>query len=268
MKKSIYIFLSLILLFISTSCSNNKNEDKLKEIKQKGVITLAVSPDYPPYEFYTSENGKVKVVGADIYLAEEIAKKLGVKLEIVQISFDSLLPALTSDRVDMVISGMNPSEERRKAVDFSDVYYISGSAFIIKKGTEDINSLEDLSNKKIGVQKGSIQEKYLMDELKIKTSQIQALSDVPSVLQDLENQNVDVVFLAEDVSQISLSKNKNLEISNFKLEKDAEADGMAIAFKKGNNKTLLKEINEVIEKIVKENEFEKQLNKYAVLVSE
>lgn len=69
-----------------------------------------ISLDYPPYEFYVSENGKVKIVGADIQLAEEISKKLGVELEIVQLSFDSLLPALTSGRVDMVISGMNPNK--------------------------------------------------------------------------------------------------------------------------------------------------------------
>lgn len=268
MKKLLLTILSMFLLITTTACGNKKDVEQLQSIKEEGKITLAVSPDYPPYEFYIAENGKVKVVGADIYLAEEIAKNLGVELEIVQLSFDSLLPALTSGRVDMVISGMNPSEERRKAVDFSDIYYVSGSAFIIKKGTDDLKSIEELKTKKIGVQKGSIQEKYLLEELNIPMSNIQSLADVPSVLQDLENQNIDVVFLAEDVSKISLSKRPELTISNLKLEKDAESDGMAIAFRKGKNQELLTEVNKVIEKISKNNDFEKQLNKHAALVSE
>lgn len=268
MKKIFSILITIILLFTFTACSKDSNVDKLEQIKKKGKITLAVSPDYPPYEFYIAENGEVKIVGADIYLAEEIAKGLDVELEIVQLAFDSLLPALKSGRVDMVISGMNPSEERRKVVDFSDVYYVGGSSFIVNKDSEDIKSLEDLNTKKIGVQKGSIQEKYLLEELNIPDSNIHSLTDVPSVLQDLENQNIDVVFLAEDVSKISLSKQTSLVISNFKLEKDAESDGMAIAFEKGNNDKLLTEVNKVIAKITQENEFEKQLNKYASLVTE
>lgn len=267
MKKLLMMLLSISLLFV-TACGNDNNEDKLQQIKEKGVLTLAVSPDYPPYEFYIAEDGKVKVVGADIYLAEEIAKSIGVEIELVQLSFDSLLPALTSGRVDMVISGMNPTDERKKAVDFSDVYHVSGSAFIVKKGKVTLNSVEDLQNKKIGVQKGTIQEQFLLEELGISQSNVQSLADVPSILQDLENENIDIVFLAEDVSQIALSKQTSLEILDFKLEKDAEEDGMAIAFKKGNNSSLISEVNKVIAEIQKNNEFKNQLKKYSALVAE
>lgn len=266
MKKFYMFLLSIFLIIISVGCSED-NTNGLDKIKKKGKITLAVSPDYPPYEFFTSEDGEIKVVGADIYLAEEIAKKLDVELEIVQLSFDSLLPALTSGRVDMVISGMNPSEERRKVVDFSNNYYVGGSAFIINKNKDDIKSLEELKTKKIAVQKGSIQEKYLLDELGLDRDNIQSLSDVPNLLQDLKNNNVDAVFLAEDVSKISLKKEDSLTISSFVLEKDAESDGLAIAFKKGNNDTLLTEVNKVIDEIVENNKFEEQLIKYGELVA-
>lgn len=266
MKKIYLILLSSLLIFM-TACSN-KDTDKLSSVKEKEKITLAVSPDYPPYEFYYAKNGKVEIVGADIYLAKEIANHLGVELEIIQLSFDSLLPALTSSRVDMVISGMNPNEERRKVVDFSDIYYISGSAFIVNQDSKDIASVDDLKTKRIGVQKGTIQEKYLIDELGIDQKNIQSLADVPSVLQDLSNKNVDVVFLAEDVSQISISKKENLKLSEFKLQKDAESDGMAIAFRKGNNQSLIDEVNKVIQKIKNENQFEEKLKFYADLAAE
>ncbi|MDO4814795.1 MAG: transporter substrate-binding domain-containing protein [Gemella sp.] len=264
MKKYLYLLMSLFLVFL-TACSN-PNVDKLSEIKEKGKITLAVSPDYPPYEFYTAENGQVKVVGADIFLAEEIAKELGVKLEIVQLSFDSLLPALNSGRVDMVISGMNPNEERRQVVDFSDTYYVSGSAFIVKN--KDITSEEDLKKMRIGVQKGSIQEKFLLDEMKLPMDNLQALADTPSLLQDLSNENIDAIFMAEDVSKISLAKEKDLKLSTFKFAKDAESDGMAIAFEKSNNADLITEVNKVVNKLKSENKFEQELNKYAALVAE
>ncbi|MBU0278915.1 MULTISPECIES: transporter substrate-binding domain-containing protein [unclassified Gemella] len=267
MKKIYLLFISFIILITLTACSNKSAVNKLDEIKEKGKLSLAVSPDYPPYEFYVAENGSVKIVGADIQLAQEVAKKLGVELEIVQLSFDSLLPALTSGRVDMVISGMNPNKERRQVVDFSDIYYVSGSAFIVRQDDKDITSIDDLKTKKIGVQKGTIQEKALLDDLKISQENIQSLADVPSVLQDLINKNVDVVFLAEDVSQISLNKYPSLKISSFKLEKDAELDGMAIAFSKGNNAELISAVNEVIKKQNSENIFAKELEKYAALAA-
>ncbi|MBF0846174.1 arginine ABC transporter substrate-binding protein, partial [Streptococcus danieliae] len=70
MKKLYLFLLSLCFIFIASACSKQGNLDKLSEIKENGKITVAVSPDYPPYEFYVAENSNVKVVGADIFLAE------------------------------------------------------------------------------------------------------------------------------------------------------------------------------------------------------
>ena len=122
MKKLLLFITSIITVVTLTACSSSSTKNKLQEVKEKNKIVLGVSPDYPPYEFLTTENGNKKVVGADIYLAEQVAKKLGVQVEIQQMAFDSLIAALNANKVDMVISGVNPTEERKKAVDFSDVY--------------------------------------------------------------------------------------------------------------------------------------------------
>ena len=82
-----------------------------------------------------------KLLGADIYLAEQVAKKLGVQVEIQQMAFDSLIAALNANKVDMVISGVNPTEERKKAVWFSDVYYRSKGIFVVNKDSEEIKSV-------------------------------------------------------------------------------------------------------------------------------
>ena len=83
MKKLLLLITAMVAAITLTACSGAKTtKTKMDEIKEKGKIVLGVSPDYPPYEFTTTENGQKKVVGADIYLAQEIAKKLGVEVEI------------------------------------------------------------------------------------------------------------------------------------------------------------------------------------------
>lgn len=114
MKKLLLFITSIITVVTLTACSSSSTKNKLQEVKEKNKIVLGVSPDYPPYEFLTTENGNKKVVGADIYLAEQVSKKLGVQVEIQQMAFDSLIAALNANKVDMVISGVNPTEERKK----------------------------------------------------------------------------------------------------------------------------------------------------------
>ena len=138
MKKLLLFITSIITVVTLTACSSSSTKNKLQEVKEKNKIVLGVSPDYPPYEFLTTENGNKKVVGADIYLAEQVSKKLGVQVEIQQMAFDSLIAALNANKVDMVISGVNPTEERKKAVDFSDVYYTSKGIFVVNKDSEEI----------------------------------------------------------------------------------------------------------------------------------
>ena len=126
MKKLILFITSIITVFTLTACSSSSSKNKLEEVKSKGKIVLGVSPDYAPYEFLTTENGNKKVVGA-----EQIAKKLGVEVEIQEMGFDSLIASLNANKVDMVISGINPTDERKKAVDFSDVYYTGKGIFVV-----------------------------------------------------------------------------------------------------------------------------------------
>ncbi|MGX7111802.1 transporter substrate-binding domain-containing protein [Gemella cuniculi] len=272
MKKLVLFLIAITTVFTLTACSNkSNNKSMMDDIKEKGKIVLGVSPDYPPYEFLTSENGQKKVVGADIYLAEKISEKLGVKVEIQEMAFDSLIAALNANKVDMVISGINPTEERRKAVDFSDVYYTSKGIFVVNKDSEEIKSAVDLKGKKIGVQKGSTYETYAKEQLKVDDKDLQSLTDVPSLLQDLKNKKIDVVLIPDDVAKIAINKSNDIKISSFSAENDPEATGMAIAFKKAkddNNKELLEQVNAVIKEIKEKNLFEQELDKYAKLAAE
>lgn len=271
MKKLLLLITAMVAVITLTACSGAKTtKTKMDEIKEKGKIVLGVSPDYPPYEFTTTENGQKKVVGADIYLAQEIAKKLGVEVEIQEMAFDSLIAAVNANKVDMVISGVNPTEERKKAVDFSDIYYTGKGIFVVNKDSAEIKSVADLKGKKVGVQKGSTYETYAKEQLKIEDKDLQSLTDVPSLLQDLKNKKIDVVLIPDDVAKIAINKYNDIKISTFSAENDPEATGMAIVFKKAkddSNKTLLEQVNAVIKEIKEKNLFEKELDKYAKLAA-
>ena len=272
MKKLLLLITAMVAAITLTACSGAKTtKTKMDEIKEKGKIVLGVSPDYPPYEFTTTENGQKKVVGADIYLAQEIAKKLGVEVEIQEMAFDSLIAAVNANKVDMVISGVNPTEERKKAVDFSDIYYTGKGIFVVNKDSAEIKSVADLKGKKVGVQKGSTYETYAKEQLKIEDKDLQSLTDVPSLLQDLKNKKIDVVLIPDDVAKIAINKYNDIKISTFSAENDPEATGMAIAFKKGkndSNKELLEQVNAVIKEIQDQKAFEKELDKYAKVAAQ
>ena len=108
----------------SNKASDNNSTDLLETIQEKGKLVVGMSADYAPYEFhYIDENGKDVIGGFDVDIANEIADAIGVELVIQEMDFDALVSALPAGKVDVVISGMNPTEERAKVVDFSDIYY-------------------------------------------------------------------------------------------------------------------------------------------------
>lgn len=158
----------------------------LSDIKSKGKLVVGTSADYPPYEFHTMANGKDEIVGFDIDIAKEVAKELGVELEVKDMDFDGLLVALQAGKVDMVFAGMTPTDERKENADFSDIYYTATHRFILRSGEEgSVKSFDDLKGKKIGVQKGSIQEGIAKDNFD--EANIKSLAKVTDLVLDLKN---------------------------------------------------------------------------------
>ena len=113
-KKFIITGLVTVMSLGLAACgsSNKKSESVMDSIKEKNKVVVGLSADYAPYEFHIIENGQDKIVGFDVNLAEEIAKDLGVELEIKEMEFDSLITALPAGKIDLIISGMNPTPKR------------------------------------------------------------------------------------------------------------------------------------------------------------
>ena len=222
----------------------------LEAIKSKGKLVVGTSADYAPYEFHTQIDGKDQIVGFDIEIAKQFAKDLGVELEIKDMAFDGLLVALQADKVDMVFAGMTPTDERKQNVDFSDIYFTATHRFMLRSGEEaSITKIEDLKGKKIGVQKGSIQEGIAKDNFE--AGNIKALDKVPDLVLDLKNKKVDAVLVESTVADITVQKNTGVAIAD-KLEVKDPDGGCAIAMKKGSDE-LKTEINKTLKKLKDED---------------
>ena len=134
----------------------------LQEIKDSGKLVVGTCADYPPYEWHLVQDGEDKIIGFDIDIAQAIADELGVELEVMDMDFDGLIPALSTGKVDMIIAGMNPTEERKQSVDFTDIYYTQKDALVIKsEDAKDIRSENDLKKSSLATQKATIQEDVL-----------------------------------------------------------------------------------------------------------
>lgn len=273
LKKLLALGLVAVLAVGLVGCGNKSsdnsggNQTALEQIKKNKKLVVATSPDYPPFEFMVSEGGKSKIVGADIDLAQKIADKLGVELEIKAMDFDALLPALQAGKVDMVITGMTPNEKRKKAVDFSDIYFKGENAVIVNaKDAGKFTSEDQLKKAKLGVQKGSTQETYVKDNLKV--TNYKALVAVPDLIADMKNGNIDAVVLNSKVAGINVTKYDGIKVvENLKLTSGGDEEAMAVAIKKGDNADLIKLTNEVIKELQDSGEYDKILANAVDLVS-
>jgi ABC-type amino acid transport substrate-binding protein len=251
-KKVIGITITILIAFSLFGCSGSKDGkvsaqvSKLDKLKAKGKIVIGTSADYPPYEFHKSIEGKDTIVGFDIEIAKEIAKDLGVELEIKDMKFDGLLAALETGNIDFVAAGMTPTEDRKKNVDFSEIYYTAVQCIIVRAEDEStIKSLEDLKNKKVGVQKGAVQEQLAKEQLT--SSEIKPLGKVSDLILSLSTKKVDAVIVELPVAKAYVQQNSALVLSKIQLK--TEEEGSAVAVKKGNE-DLVNSINTTIDRLV------------------
>jgi polar amino acid transport system substrate-binding protein len=226
-----------------------KELGKIEKIRKAGRIIVGTSADYPPYEFRLLPEMEDEIVGIDIDIAEAIAADLNVKLEIKNVDFHNLFDELTADRIDLILAGLAPTQDRMKIVDFSVPYYQAIQNMLIRsKDMEKIKVLEDLRGKIVGTQTGSIQED--MARSMIVGATFVTLPTIQKLIDGLINEKLDAVILEKPVADAYVFKNSAL--LNLECDSDRTPLGSAAAVKKGNA-DLLRRINEILEKLIKEN---------------
>ena len=230
----------------SNKASDNNSTDLLETIQEKGKLVVGMSADYAPYEFhYIDENGKDVMGGFDVDIANEIADAIGVELVIQEMDFDALVSALPAGKVDVVISGMNPTEERAKVVDFSDIYYNSQHGILVR--TEDADKYKtfaDLEGAKVGAQLGSTQEQIAKAE--IPNADLQLLANVNNLILELKSGKVDAIVMEKPVAEMAVKNNPDLTVGEPTYEEKTGGNAVGVA---KNNPELLAKINEVINEL-------------------
>ena len=230
----------------SNKASDNNSTDLLETIQEKGNLVVGMSADYAPYEFhYIDENGKDVIGGFDVDIANEIADAIGVELVIQEMDFDALVSALPAGKVDVVISGMNPTEERAKVVDFSDIYYNSQHGILVR--TEDADKYKtfaDLEGAKVGAQLGSTQEQIAKAE--IPNADLQLLANVNNLILELKSGKVDAIVMEKPVAEMAVKNNPDLAVGEPTYEEKTGGNAVGVA---KNNPELLAKINEVINEL-------------------
>ena len=226
--------------------SKGESVDLLTTIQEKGKVVVGMSADYAPYEFhYIDENGKDVIGGFDVDIANEIASALGVELVIQEMDFDVLVSALPAGKVDLVISGMNPTEKRAKVVDFSDVYYNSQHGILVRAEDKDkFKTFADLEGVKVGVQLGSTQEEIAKTE--IPNVDLQQLANVNNLILELKAGKVDAIVMEKPVAEMAVKSNPELAVGIPSYEEKTGGNAVGIA---KNNPELLAKVNEVINEL-------------------
>lgn len=270
MKKKFIEIIAIIGLLVTmipfenaqaADSKTSSNDQSLAEIQKKGVLVLGTSPDYAPYEFQTTKNGKSVDVGMDISIAKQIAKDLGVKLKIKNMDFDSLLVALQTGKVDMVMAGMNPTPARRKNVTFSNIYYQGGQDIVINKKDNKIYKNKDsFANKTVGAQTGTMQ--YNMAKKQISNVKVKGFDKGADLILALQTNKIDGIVMEKPSAEAYVKNNPQLSLvkGGFTLSKDESSS--AIAFQKGSN-TLAAAVNKSLAKIKKKDLINKEYLKDA-----
>lgn len=236
----------------------------MKRIKESGKLILGTSADYPPYEFHKSINGKDEIVGFDIEVAREIAKDLGVTLEVKDMKFDGLLAALDQGVIDLVVAGMSPTPERAKSVDFSNIYYQSKQMLVVRAADKDIITSKDaMSGKTIGVQKGAIQEAIAADQFSKSTPM--ALGKISDLILALKSKRVDAAIIEYPVALANVNANPDLFMTAIEIP--MESEGTAAAMKKGNP-DFVESVNKTLDRLISEKLIEQFVADATALVEQ
>ena len=238
--------LSALLLGIATASA----EATLEKIKRTGVMTSANTFSYPPFGFI--EDGKQ--VGFDVDLGNEIARRMGVKLTFEAIDFRGIIAALTSGRVDLLITGMVYTPDRAQRIDYSEPYFDGGVAAAFPPD-RPISKPDDIIGKRVGVEIGSAGDKYVREKYESRV-EIKTYDTVFLALKDLENGRLDV-FVGSVAPMRYILRN----MPTLKASETWDSRIQAANTRK-EDKDLLKEINTHLLAMKKDGTYNKLVSKW------
>ncbi len=216
----------------------------------EGILTMGTNAAFPPYEYYEGDT----VVGIDAEIAQAIAEKLGLSLEIVDMDFNSIITAVQSGKVDVGIAGMTVDPERLENVDFTDSY-ATGVQVVIVTEDSDIASVDDLEGKLIGTQEGTTGWSYCSEDYG--DDMVIPYTNGATAVQALLDGKVDCVVIDQQPALSFVEANEGLKI----LETEYAVEDYAIAVSKDNT-ALRDAINTALNELIEDGTVQGILDKY------
>ena len=217
---------------------------------EEGKLIMSTNAAFPPYEM-TTDNGGYE--GIDVEIAQAIADKLGLELQIDDMGFDAALEAAQSGMSDMVMAGVTVNEDRLAVMDFSDSYATGVQVIIVKEGSDV--TLDNLGEQLIGVQDATTGWQYCTDDFG--SDHVAAFDNGITAVQALMNDQVDCVVIDQGPAQSFVEQNPGLTI----LDTEYTVEDYAIGVKKGNT-ALLDAINNALSELKEDGTIQSIVDKY------
>ena len=264
LKKLLALSLSVVMAAtLLCGCGGSKSTDTAEDATAAageatvstvtdGVLTMATNAYFPPYEYYEGS----EIVGIDAEIAQAIADKLGLELKIEDMEFDSIITAVQTGKADMGLAGMTVTEERLQTVNFSDTY-ATGIQSVIVKEDSDIQSLDDLTGKKIGVQLSTTGDIYATDDYGAEN--IDRFPKGADAILALTRGKIDAVIIDNQPALNFVESNEGLRI----LDTDYVEEEYAACISK-DNEALLEAVNGALEELKADGTIQSILDKYIV----
>ena len=250
MKKFLAIVLAAVTICVAFAACSGKTNDTDTNTDTK-TLTMVTNAEFPPYEYKEGD----EVIGIDAEVAKAIADKLGMKLEIVDTKFDSIIPGVQSGKYDMGMAGLTVTPEREQNVAFSDSYATGIQSIIVKEGS-DIKSVDDLSSStKIGVQLGTTGDIYAKDDFG--ADAVAEMDKGADAVQALLAGKIDCVIIDNEPAKAFVKANEGLKI----LDTAYAQEDYAICFAKDNIE-LKDKVNAALKELIADGTVQKIVDKY------
>ncbi len=243
MKKLKIVSLILcVALAVTCFAACSSSASGLDKIKKAGKLTVLTNAEFPPYE-YIGSGGSVE--GIDVDISQAIADEIGVTLEIVNMDFDGLIPALVGGKGDIVAAGLTVDPERAESVDFTTTYADAKQLIIVTAADPKVANADDLAGKTIGVQLGTTGDLYVTDN--VEGADVKQYKSGLDASVDLMNGKLDAVVIDQLTAESIVASNPDLVI----VDMPDTDEQYAIAVPKGDTE-LTDLISGVIQNLIDE----------------
>ena len=253
MKKYLALLLAAIMALSLAACASTSKTEETASAK----LTMATEATFPPYEYYDGD----AIVGIDVEVAQAIAEKLGMELEVTDIAFDSIIPGIQTGKYDMGMAGMTVTDERKEQVNFSDSY-ATGVQVVIVKDDSPITSVDDLfadgASTVVGTQAGTTGFIYATSDIEdVGLGTVKSFGKTTDAVEALKNGQVDGVILDNEPAKALVAANEGLHI----LDTEYAVEDYAIAIAKENT-DLLEKVNKALSELTADGTLQSIVDKY------